>query len=388
MSKDYNLLLKGGHVIDPANGLNRPLDVAIADGRIAAVAPDIPPEQASKTVEVSGLYVVPGLIDLHMHAFGYKGWLFPDPHALPNGATTVVDAGGAGWKTFQRFRSEIIALSKVRVLAFLNIVGSGMVDEAEQDVNEMDPASTAATIRQHANILVGVKTAHYQPSDWEAIDRAVEAGRLSGTPIMVDSWPKPTCSYRDMLLEHLRPGDIHTHVYAQQFPLLDERGRIAEYVWEARRRGILFDVGHGAGSFWFRVAVPALAQGFWPDTLSTDLHRFSILRPNAHLLAVLSKFLNMGMPLEEVIARTTTAPAAAIGRPELGTLTVGREADVAVLQLEEGRFGFVDSGLARLRGTRRLRCSLTLRAGEVVWDPEGLTTQDWETAGKYIFLVG
>jgi len=382
----YDMLLKGGHVIDPSNNIFGPMDVAIADRKIVSVAPDLPASQPEKTVSVKGLYVVPGLIDLHVHTVGYQGWLFPDAHALPNGATTVVDAGGAGWKSFELFKGDLVARSKTRVLAFLNIVGPGMLGAGEQDPDEMDPVSTAEMIQRVPDILVGVKTAHFAGPGWEAVDRAVEAGALSHTPVMVDFAPKPTRTYEELLLKHMRPGDIHTHMYAEHIPLLDEQDRVHAYVREARDRGILFDVGHGQASFWFRIAIPALDQGFGPDTMGTDLHRGSVLRPNAHLMAVLSKFLNMGMPLQEVIARCTAIPAKAIRRPELGALSVGAEADVAVIEVQEGDTGFVDSGHARLRGTRRLQCVLTLRAGEVVWDPTGLTCPDWETAGRYKFL--
>ena len=382
----YDMLLKSGHVIDPSNNIAGPMDVAIADGKIVSVAPDLPASQAGKTVSVEGLYVVPGLIDLHVHAVGYQGWLFPDAHALPNGATTVVDAGGAGWKSFEAFKDDVIAHSKTRVLAFLNIVGPGMLGAVEQDVDEMVPVPTAEMIGRYPDLLLGVKSAHFGGSGWESVDRAVEAGKLSNTSVMVDFASKPTRTYEDFLLKHLRPGDIHTHMYARHIPLLDERDRVNAYVREARDQGILFDVGHGQGSFWFRIAVPALNQGFGPDTISTDLHKASVLRPNTHLMAVLSKFLNMGMPLQEVIARCTVTPAQVIGHPELGTLSVGAEADVAVIEVREGHTGFVDCGHARLRGTHRLQCVLTLRAGEVVWDPTGLTCPDWETAGRYEIL--
>ena len=383
---DYDLVLKGGRVLDPASGLDDMRDIAIAGGKIAAIEPDIAPSRARRTAQVAGLIVTPGLIDMHMHAFGYSGSLWPDIHALANGATTVVDAGGAGWQSFPRFKREVIDQAKVRVLAYLNIVGAGMIEAHEQNFSEMLPRPAAEMVARYPDLLVGIKVAHYFGPAWEAIDAGVEAGTLCGKPVMVDTRVKPLRSYEDLLLVHLRPGDIHTHVYAQHIPLLDEAGRVQDYVWEARRRGVRFDTGHGAGSFWFRVAAPATAQGFWPDTISTDLHRESAMIPNAYLLTVANKFLNLGLALPEVIARCTIAPAQVLGHPELGKLAVGGEADVAVLQLEQGAFGYVDSGYGRLRGNQRLSCLLTIRAGKPLWDPQGLCTLDWQNAGRYTFL--
>jgi dihydroorotase len=203
---------------------------------------------------------------------------------------------------------------------------------------------------------------------------------------MIDFWPRPERPYQDLLLHHLRPGDIHTHMYAAQFPLLDEAGQVQEFMHEARRRGVVFDVGHGAGSFWFRRAVPAIEQGFVPDSISTDMHQNTILIPQATMPLTMSKLLNIGMPLPDVIRRSTLHPAQEIGRPDLGTLSPGAGADVAVFQVEEGDFGFVDSGRARMSGTQRLRCTMTLRAGEVVWDLNGLAWTDWREAGNYGLL--
>lgn len=381
----YDLIIKGGHVIDPENGINESRDVAVDGGLVAAVEHDIPAEHGRKVARVHGHYVTPGLIDIHMHAYGgYQGWVFPDAHVLPNGVTTVLDTGGAGWKKFEHFKDTVIADSVTRVLALINIVGAGMEGAVEQDVSEMDPVPCADMIGRYPEHVVGSKTAHFGGPGWEAVDGAVEAARRSGTIAMIDFAPKPTRSYRDLLLKKLSPGDIHTHLYAQHIPLLDERGRVNDYVREARDKGILFDLGHGGGSFWFRIAVPAIEQGFLPDTVSTDYHKYSALMPNASMNTTMSKCLNMGMTLEDVVMRSTRNPARAIRRPELGTLSIGAEADVAVLELEYGEFGFVDSGHARMRGDRRLRCLLTVRAGEVVWDLNGLTRPDWDKAGDYI----
>lgn len=380
---NYDILLKGGHVIDPKNHVDEVMDVAIKDKKIALVTREIPSSQAKKVIPVEGFYVTPGLIDIHVHVYGYFGSMFPDIHALSNGVTTVVDAGGAGWKSFEDFKSQIIDTSKTRILALLNIVGPGMLGEFEQDVNEMNPEPTAEMIKRYPEILVGVKTAHFGGPGWEGVDRAVEAGELSNTPIMIDCAPKPTRPYEDLLSKHMRPGDIHTHMYAQHIPLLNEQGIVQSYVREAKERGVIFDVGHGGGSFWFRIAVPAIRQGFVPDTISTDLHKVSALIPNATLMPTMSKFLNMGMSLQTVIYRATVIPAKVIGRPELCTLSVGADADVAVIEVLEGNFGFVDSGHAKLCGNRRLQCVLTIRNGEVLWDLNGISWPDWESAGQY-----
>jgi len=325
---------------------------------------------------------------MHTHVYGVTEWMFPDGHALPNGTTTVVDAGSVGWKGFEEFKDMIIDRSITRVLAFLNIAGGGMLGDkkAEQDVRDMDPVSVAEMIRKHPDVLVGVKSAHFGGAGWESADKAVEAGELSGTPVMIDFAPKPTRSYKDLLLKHLRPGDIYTHMYAQHIPLLDENGSVNTYVREARDRGIIFDLGHGAGSFWFRIAIPAIEQGFGPDSISTDIHKHSILIPNVTMMTTMSKLLNMGMSVQEVIFRSTVTPAAEISHPELGTLGVGSDADVAVIAVLKGDFGFVDSGHAKMRGDRRLQCMLTLRNGKVVWDLNGLSWPDWETAGKYAVI--
>jgi dihydroorotase len=361
------------------------MDVAVTGDRITAVSADIPASQGQKVVDVAGLIVTPGLIDIHLHAFGgYQGWLVIDSHSFRNGVTTVVDTGGAGWKKFELFKETVMAQSQTRVLAFLNIVGAGMEGAVEQDESEMDPEPCAEMISRHPDVIVGSKTAHFGREGWAAVDGAVQAARLSGTIAMIDFAPQPTRSYKEMLAK-LSPGDIHTHLYAQHIPLLDENRKVNDYVIEARQRGIIFDLGHGAGSFWFRIAVPAFEQGFLPDSISTDLHRNSSLIPNAQMPETMSKCLNMGMPLQDVIRRSTVNPAQEIRRPQLGTLSVGAEADIAVLELLRGDFGFVDSGRAKMKGDQRLQCALTVRAGKILWDRNGLSAPDWETAGEYVF---
>ena len=383
---NYDLLLKGGHVIDPKNGVDSMLDVAIKGGKIAAVGRDLAASQARTAVDVSGLYVFPGLIDLHTHSYGYAAWTFPDEYALPNGVTTVIDAGGSGYKSFDDFKTTIVDPARVRLLVLLNIVGAGMLGPVEQDVTEMQPEPCAQVVRAHPDTIVGVKAAHFRGRGWESVDGAVRAAELSDTVAMIDYSNHPDRTYRELIVEHLRPGDMHTHMYGQQLAQIDESKRVYDYVWEARKRGVQFDVGHGGGSFWFRVAVPCMEQGHVPDTISTDVHKGSFFIPRATMPITMSKLMNMGMSLTDAVEKSTVAPARNIRRPNLGTLTVGSEADVAVFELEEGEFGFVDSGRAAMKGTKRLLCHMTLRAGEVVWDLNGLSRPGWESQGEYVRL--
>jgi dihydroorotase len=382
----YDLLIKNGHVIDPANQRDGRFDIAVMGDRIVRVAANLTASHAKTVIDAGEYYVTPGLIDMHAH-FDVQGAslnLNPDHNALRNGVTTAVDAGSSGWKNFEAFKAKVIDRSDTRLLAFLNIVGAGMYGpEVENDVNEMDVEAAARMVRKHPSIIVGIKTAHFQPATWDAVDRAVQAAGKSNTVVMVDFHPKSGRGYRELILEHMRPGDIHTHFYGRLTPQLDANKRVESYIRQARERGVLFDVGHGSGSFWFRIAVPAIQQGFLPDTISTDIHKNSIMLPRATLTNVMSKFLNTGMTLPQVIERTTVNPARAIRRRYLGTLSEGAEADIAVLALDRGRFAYLDSGRGKLTGDKRLRCVLTVRAGRVVWDTEGLSLEDWRHAGPY-----
>jgi len=385
---EFDLLLKGGHVIDPKNQINGRRDVAVKDGRIAAVAADLSAARAVKTVDVTGLYVTPGLVDIHVHVYAGTGMrgaycgdlsVYPDGHTFRSGVTTVVDAGSSGWRNFPDFKDRVIDRARTRVLAMLNIVGHGMGGgKIEQEVSDMDPKATAETARRFPGLVVGIKTAHYAAPDWTAVERAVEAGRLADLPVMVDFGSfRPERPFQALVLEKLRPGDIYTHTYLAAAPMLDEDGQVLPYLFGARKRGVLFDLGHGGGSFVFRQAVPAMRQGFHPDTLSTDLHVGSMNAGMKDMLNVMSKMLNLGMPLEEVILRSTWRPAQVIHREDLGHLSPGAVADVAVLNLRHGSFGFVDVYGARLRGAQKLEAELTLLAGKLVWDLNGLTRQDW-----------
>lgn len=402
----YDLLLKGGHVLDPANHLDAVLDVAVSSGKIATVAKDIPASSATKVIDVSGLYVTPGLIDIHYH-IGHGGaplnWFDPEARdhetplgipadlALQSGVTTIVDAGTSGADTFLQEKEEVIDHAKVRVLAFLNIVADGMQGGLEQSVDQMDVKRCADTIKKYSDLIVGVKTAHYwtdKPWDgehtpWAAIDRAIACAQATDRPVMFDFWPRPDRTYADLILKKARPGDIHTHVFAQQFPILLPDGKLNPILLEARQRGVIFDVGHGAGSFWFRNAVPAVKQGFAPDSISTDLHEenFTVLS----FTNVLSKFRSMGVSLDDLIKRSTVNPASEIHRPDLGTLSVGKEADITVLEEQQGKFGYIDCGFARMDGNVRIFARMTIRAGRILYDPSGLTMVSWDKARQQYF---
>jgi len=404
----YDLLLKGGHVIDPANHIDEVRDVAIFQGKIAAVGKNIPADQAGKVVDVSKLYVTPGLIDIHYHV-GHGGaplnWFAPDArvHALPlgipadfalqSGVTTIVDAGTSGAETFLQEKEEVIDRAKVRVLAFLNIVANGMSGGLEQSLDQMDSKLCADTIKKYPDLIVGVKSAHYWTKEawdaehvpWAAVDRAIECATVANVPLMVDFWPRPERTYEDLILKKMRPGDIHTHVFAQQFPIILADGKLNPAIRDARARGVIFDVGHGAGSFWFRNAVPASKQGFVPDSISTDLHigDYTTVSMNN----VMSKFLALGVPLDDVIRRSTVNPASEIHRSELGTLSIGKDADIAVLDLMHGHFGYVDCGVAKMDANAQLMARMTIRAGRILYDPSGLSMVQWEKARPQYFTT-
>ncbi len=389
----YDLLLKRGHVIDPLNNIDRKMDVAITNGKVAAVEADLNPALAKQTVDVSGHYVTPGIIDIHVHVYHTREpeglSVMADSHSFRSGVTTMVDTGTAGGKHFLHFKRTVIDQVKTRVFAYVNIVDLGMIGDFEQDIRTMDPELCAATVMMYPDVCVGVKTAHYwtqlpwdaEHPPWAGVDRAVEAGNICKKPVMVDFWPRPPeRSYQELILEKMRPGDIHTHVYAQQFPVLDEKGKPNRFLFEARERGVIFDVGHGAGSFWFRNAYPAIQNGFSPDSISTDLHTRNVHGVVVDMQTTMSKILNCGMPLQEVIYRSTVTPAREIGHPELGHLSVGAEADVAVFNVLDGDFTFVDCGRAKMKGTKKFDCVMTLRAGEIVFDPSGLSMPLWPDA--------
>jgi dihydroorotase len=387
----YDLVLRGGHVIDPRNGISAVRDVAIAGGRIAAVADHIDPPEGARVVDASGLYVTPGLVDIHVHVYAGTGEarsyagdnsVYPDGFTFRAGVTTVADAGSSGWRNFEDFNDRVISRARTRVLAFLNIVGHGMRGGAfEQDKSDMEAAPTAEMARKHRDIIVGIKTAHFEGPEWTPVEHAVEAGTAAGVPVMVDFGKnRPERPIGELLTRKLRPGDIYTHVYSGLRDELDKPGHLNPALEAGRARGVIFDVGHGGGSFAWRVAVPALQAGFLPDSISTDLHIGSMNAGMKSMVEVMSKLLVLGVPLDDVIRRSTWNPAREIKHEELGHLSVGAPADVAVLRLTEGHFGFIDSFGKRMAGTKRLECELTIRDGKVVYDLNGLAADDWDSA--------
>ena len=384
----YDLLLKNGHVIDAKNKIDAIRDVGIKDHKIVAVATNLPVAQAAKVIDVKGLYVTPGLVDIHVHVYAgtgargsYAGDLsvYPDGFTLRNGVTTAVDAGSSGWRNFPDFKDRILSRSKTRVLALLNIVGSGMGQGViEQNTADMEAKATAERAKEFPGLIVGIKTAHFEGPEWTAVDRALEAAKQAGLPLMVDFGVfRPERPYQDLVLKKLRPGDISTHMYLDMVPMLDEQQKLLPYLQEARKRGVIFDVGHGGGSLLFRQVVPAMRQGWTPDSISSDLHVSSSTGGMKDMLNVMSKFLNMGESMAAVIAQSTWNPAKELRLEPLGTLSVGAPADLAILSLRTGAFGFVDSYGAKMNGTKKLECELTVKDGRVVWDLNGMSREDW-----------
>ena len=391
----YDLLLKNGNVLDPSSNRKGRFDIAIVGDRIVRIATDLAAHQAKTTVDVSAYYVTPGLIDLHayVNAQGvYRqgdprtDWrnVNPDHNALRHGVTTVVDGGSTGWKNFAGFKKLVIDRSRVRVLAFLNIVGSGMLNgDAAADPSDLQVQQTVEAARSHPESIVGIRSPHVKGAGREGVERAVRAAESMGGVALVEFLEEPGVTYRELVLERLRAGDLITHTFGASTPVLESNGNISTVLTDGRRRGVLFDLGHGSQGFAFRNAVPAVRKGFLPDIISTAMDKTSLLLPRAEMMTTLSKLLNLGVPIEQLVERVTVRPARAIKRPELATLREGGVADIAVIELQQGQFGFLDSGNARLRGDRRLRAVLTIRGGSVVWDSEGLSTGDWSTAGPY-----
>lgn len=387
-AQNIDLLLKGGRVIDAKNNIDAKMDVAVKDGKIFRVAANIPESTAKKVIDVSGLLVSPGLINMHTHVYAGSNVGFtdgtssqlPDAFGPRSGITTVVDAGTSGWRTFPDFKTKIIDKSMTRVLAFLSIAANGYsVDNAQENLAEMDVQKTAETIKNNPDILVGVRIGRYDGKEWTPWERASEAAQIVNKPLFVECH-LPQYTLVDQL-NRMRPGDIMTHAFenvAERMTVVDEQGKVRPFVLEAQKRGVLFDIGHGGGGFWFNQAIPAFKQGLFPNSFGTDEHRTSMNSGMKTMLNVMSKYLNMGMSIPDIMARGSWFPAKSIKREDLGNLSEGSVADIAVLSILNGKFGFFDSGSNRIEGDRKFEAELTVRAGRVIWDLNGLTAKPYK----------
>ncbi len=392
----YNIVIKGGHVIDPKNNINGKMDVAIADGKIASVSKDIDAKYAKQVVNATGLYVMPGIIDMHTHNFfGTEPNMYlrnsyyalpPDGYTFRTGVTTVVDAGSSGWKSFARFKDQTIDRAQTRVLAFLNIVGEGMRGgKYEQDTTDMQVQQAVEVATNNKAYVVGFKVAHYNSPDWTPVDRAVQAGGLSGDiPVMID-FGGGGLSLEELTMKRLRPGDIYTHMYGgggrSREAIIDSATqKLQPYVLDARKRGIIWDVGYGGASFFYPIAIPATKAGFYPDVISTDQHGGSMNTSMKDILNVMSKFIALGMPLPNVIRSVTWKPAQVIKREKLGNLSVGSEGDVTILNIRDGKFGFYDQRGNRMSGNKKIECEVTIKGGKIYYDLNGLA----EPLTKYV----
>ena len=387
-AQTYDLLLKGGRVLDPKNRINAVMDVAIANGKIAKVAGSIPATEAKKVANVAGLTVTPGLIDIHVHVYPRperKGAtpdssVLADSHTFRSGVTTVVDAGTSGWRDFPDFRARAVDRARTRILALLNISGAGMGSGREDELAELDAAAAAKAAKANRDVVVGFKSAHFGGPGWESVEAAVKAGRAADMPVMVDfGYLNGVRNLPTLLLDKLRAGDIYTHCFSGHRNELTDDNKVNPAIIAGRKRGIIFDLGFGAGSFYWYVAEPAMQQGFIPDSISTDLHTGSMNAGMKSMTNSMSSILNLGATFEKVVEMSTWNPAKEIKRPELGNLDVGAEADIAVLRVDKGQFGFIDSAGAGHPGTQRIVAELTVRKGRVVWDLNARSAENWKT---------
>ena len=371
----YDLLIKKGHVIDPSQGINGVRDVALYRGQVAAVEEGIPESEAAHVIYASGLVVTPGLVDIHVHVFwGVSHYgVEPDRHCIARGVTSAADAGSAGAANFAGFRRYVLDKAATSMSAFLNISAMGMVVDKIGELEDMRWADVAMAVergREHRDILVGIKVRLSEQivgksSDLEALRRAIDAASQLSLPVMVHIGRSP--SPLEEILALLRPGDIVTHSFnGHRHGILDDGGRVIPGVREAVNRGVILDVGHGKGSFSFDVMEKALSQDLAPGSISSDIHIYNVNGPVFDLATTLSKFLHLGLPLDEVVRLGTQAPAKAIGIDHhAGSLKPGMDGDVSIFRLEEGQFTFEDSYGKRAVGRQRLMPVHTVRAGRI-----------------------
>jgi dihydroorotase len=379
----HDTVIKGGRVIDPASGIDDTLDVAIEGGKVAAVEANIDPAGA-KVIDASGQVVTPGLIDLHTHIYwGVTYWgIEPDPVAAKTGVTTWLDVGSAGSYTFPGFRRYVAEPSKVRVYSLLNLSVIGLVaptyELANLDYCNVDIG--AMMIEQNRDLILGIKARidrnTTRGTGIRPLELARELADRVGLPLMVHIGAGPPTI--DEVAGLLRPGDILTHCFTGgDMRILNDDGKINPTIKELQERGLVLDIGHGTGSFSFETTDAMLAQGVLPDVISSDIHQMARQGPMFDMPTTLSKFLNLGLSLPDVIDRATARPAAAMRRPDLGTLAAGSLADVAIWQVEEGEYTFYDVHLNPRTGTTRLVNTLTMVGGEELAEQPELPMQPW-----------
>ena len=387
-AQEIDILLKGGHVVDPKNNISAKMDVAISKGKILKVAANIPVTGAKKVVDVSGMYVSPGLIDIHTHVFtgpnpGFgngSSSVKADDFTFRAGITTVVDAGTAGYKTFPLFKEQVIDRSKTRILSWLNVFAPGMVGTAaeQEDMKALEIEKADETIKKYGDYIVGVKIGHYSGKDWKPFDEAASLAHANNRSLFVE------CHLTELSLEdqlnHMKAGDIITHAYenvSERMPIVDENGKVRPFVLAAHKRGVLFDVGHGGVGFWFNQAIPAVEQGLAPDTFGTDMHHNSVNSGMKDMLNLMSKYLNMGLKTEDILERASWGAAKAIHRTDLGNLSEGSVADIAIIKVLDGKYGFLDAAGFKLEGNKKFEAEMTIRAGKIVWDLNGMSGVPW-----------
>jgi dihydroorotase len=380
----FDLVITHGHVIDPKNQIDAILDVGVSQGKIMKVASRIDSQSAKQIIDASGKFVVPGLIDIHTHLFrgsnAQRSYcngpqsLLPDSFAPTSGVTTVVDAGSSGWRDFAEFKKKIIDSSKTRVFAFLNIVGAGMRGgRYEQDRQDMNPLATAKTVSQFRAQIVGIKLAHYQGPDWYPVEQAIQAAKAAGVPLMVDFGNSDApLSMEKLFANYMRRGDIYTHCFAQvkgrESIVAPDSRELRSFVWTAKRQGgIIFDVGAGAISLAFSQARPAMQAGFYPNSISTDMHARTSQGSVDDILLLMSKFLALGMKVPQIIRSVTWNPAQEINHKELGNLSEGSVADITILALQPGQFTFSDCTHQKIQGSKSFSCVATIERGNIVY---------------------
>lgn len=369
----HDLVLQGGRVIDPAQNFDAVADVAFSAGKVSAVGHDL--GEAAERRNASGLLVVPGLIDLHTHVYwgGTSLGVDPDAYAKPCGITTLIDAGSAGAANIRGFRRHVIERAEVRILPFLHISFPGifafsryfMIPESAE-LRLLDPVACRDAAREHADLVVGIKVRLGRSGSGNSgiapMDIALDVAEEVGLPLMTHlDYPPPS---RREVMQRLRQGDILTHCFRPwpNAPVVPDAS-IAADVLEARSRGVIFDIGHGSGSFGFATAMAMLHEGFLPDVISSDVHVLSIDGPAFNLLETMAKFLHLGMKLDQVICAVTANAARAVRLTDRGTLKPGLLGDATLLAIEEGDFTFTDVLGEQVHATRRLSCRGAVLAG-------------------------